>query len=91
MNTKYLLTAALLATGLLSGCTVQNKVLVANRFMGENKTSKFLLLDTGQVNQATKRKLYNVMVRLCDLDAQGAESNCKDTAVLENVIPGSVY
>jgi hypothetical protein len=30
-------------------------------------------------------------VRICDVDANGAESNCQTTLVLTNVQPGSIY
>lgn len=90
MRAKYIGTALLLASSLLFGCAVPNKVLVSNSFMAEDKTSKFLLLDTGQINPATKQKLFNVIVRICNIDAQGNETSCQDNPVLDNVIPGSV-
>lgn len=90
MSAKYIGTALLLASSLLFGCAVPNKVVVSNSFMSEDKTSKFLLLDTGQINPANKQKLYNVIVRICNIDAQGNETECKDNAVIDNVVPGSV-
>jgi hypothetical protein len=91
MKTRNLAIAGLLAAAALSGCAVPNKVLVSHNFNSSDKTSKILILDSGQVDPSTKRKLFNVLVRLCDLDAQGNEAACKDTQVAENVLPGSVY
>ncbi|MFO0577900.1 MAG: hypothetical protein U1A78_28155 [Polyangia bacterium] len=89
MKTGYL--AIFLAAAALSGCAVPNKVLVSHNFNAAEKTSKILIMDSGQVDPSTKRKLFNVLVRLCDLDTQGNEASCKDTRVAENVMPGSVY
>lgn len=89
MKTGHL--AIFLAAAALSGCAVSNKVLVSHSFNAAEKTSKILILDSGQTDPSTKRKLFNVLVRLCDLDAQGNEASCKDSRVAENVLPGSVY
>lgn len=89
MKTRYLLTLGFLAA--LSGCGVANKIMVANNFNSDDKTTKILILDSGQINPATKQKLFNVFVRTCGIDAQAAETACQDTKVAENVIPGSVY
>jgi hypothetical protein len=91
MNKRYLMMAGLLFATALSGCSVPSKILVANNFNADDKTSKILILDSGQVDPSTKRKLFNVFVRMCGIDAQGSESACKDTKVAENVVPGSVY
>lgn len=91
MNTRYRMIAGFLAAAALSGCSVPSKILVANNFNADDKMSKILILDSGQVDPSTKRKLFNVFVRMCGIDAQGNESECKDTKVAENVLPGSVY
>ena len=91
MNARCLFALGLLAAATLPACSVSSKILVANNFSGEDKTAKILILDSGQINPATKRHLYNVFVRMCDLNAQGGESSCKDTKLVDNVIPGSVY
>ena len=49
-----------------------------------------LLQDSGQPNKASGQRTYNVFVRMCDVDKE-AEAACKDTKVLDNVVPGSVY
>lgn len=91
MKKQYLMTVGFLIVTALSGCTAPSKILVANNFNSDDKTTKILILDSGQMNPATKQKLFNVFVRLCNIDAQASESACKDTKVAENVIPGSVY
>lgn len=91
MNKRTLMVMGLLAATALSGCSIPSKILVSNNFNADDKTSKILILDSGQVDPSTKRKLFNVFVRMCGIDAQGNESACQDTKVAENVLPGSVY
>lgn len=91
MNARYLFVAGLLAAATLPACTGFSKILVANSFSGDDKTSKTLVMDSGKVDPSTKKRLFNVFVRMCDINAQGGEAMCKDTQVLENVLPGSVY
>ena len=90
MNSSKLLMAGI-AGALLSGCAAPTKVLVANGGSGEDKTVKMLILDTGQINPTTKKKLFNVYSRVCDVDARNIEARCRDTLVIDNVVPGSVY
>ena len=47
-------------------------VLVSNGFNSDDKTTKILILDSGQINPANKQKLFNVFVRVCGIDAQAA-------------------
>jgi hypothetical protein len=93
MTTKILLSASAAALALcaLGGCAPPPKVLVASDFNGDDKTSKMLIQDSGQVDPSSKKKLFNVYVRMCGIDARAVESACKDTLVVENVVPGSVY
>jgi hypothetical protein len=91
MKARYLIVAGLLAAATLPACTMSSKILVANSFSGDDKTAKILILDSGQIDPSTKKHLFNVFVRMCDLNAQGAESSCKDTKLVDNVVPGSVY
>lgn len=91
INMRHLMTLGFLAVTALSGCTAPSKILVSNSFFSDDKTTKILILDSGQINPATKQKLFNVFVRTCGIDAQASETGCQDTKVAENVIPGSVY
>jgi hypothetical protein len=90
MKMQYLMAVGFLATA-LSGCVAPSKILVSNNFNSDDKTTKILILDSGQINPLNKQKLFNVFVRTCGIDAQANESACQDTKVAENVIPGSVY
>ncbi len=75
---------------LTAGCGAPPKVLVGHNFIGPQKSVKMLLQDSGQPNKASGQRTYNVFVRMCDVDKE-AEAACKDTKVLDNVVPGSVY
>lgn len=88
MNRLTLKIGGLLALASLGAC-VPPRILVTNSFMGENKVSKFYIQQSGKVAQ--KQALYNFALRVCDLAADGAEGNCKDTTVLEDVFPQSIY
>lgn len=82
--------AMLVLSGAAVGCAPPPKVLVGHTFAGQDKSVKVMLQDAGQTNKASNGKLFNVFVRMCDVTKE-AESSCKDTQVLENVVPGSVY
>lgn len=91
MNAKTKISAALLALLALPACAPPPKVLVASSFNGTDKTSKVIIQESGQIDTSTKKKLFNVFVRVCDLDAKNMETACKDTVVVQDVIPGTVY
>ena len=91
MNARFLFVAGILAVAMLPACVVPPKILVTHQYRGDDKTSKLLIMNTGQINPATKKPLFDVFVRMCDIDAQGNETTCKDTKVVDNVLPGSVY
>jgi hypothetical protein len=90
MITKCAVAAALAAL-VLPACAPPPKVLVASSFNGSDKTSKIILQESGQIDTSTKKKLFNVFVRICDIDAKNMETACKDTVVVQDVAPGSVY
>ena len=76
---------------LLVACGSPQKVLIHNNYIGATKTAKVMLLDSGKEDPATKKRLFNVFVRNCDIGETGAETQCKDTVILENVDPSSIY
>lgn len=76
---------------LLVGCGSPQKVLIHNNYVGPTKTAKVLILDSGKEDPSTKKRLFNLFVRNCDMSPDGSETNCKDTVILENVDPSSVY
>lgn len=69
------------------------KVLIANEYMGDNKTAKLLMLPTSKSvgSDKNKVKLYDYYIRICTLNQENKEENCKDTLILENVNPRSLY
>ncbi len=91
MNARFLFVVGVFAAALLPACSVPPKIMVSHQFRGEDKTSKLLIMETGQINPATKARLFDVFMRMCDLDAQGNETTCKDSKIIENIVPGTVY
>ena len=87
---KRLIALSLLVGGTtLTACGPPPKVLIADDFMGASKVSKFYIQQSGNV--VKKVVLYNLFLRVCDTAPDGAQSNCKDTVVLRDVNPRSVY
>jgi hypothetical protein len=72
------------------GCAPPPKILVGHGFAGPNKSTKVMIHDSGEVNPANKMKVFDVWMRVCDQQGS-AESACKDTKILENVVPVSIY
>jgi hypothetical protein len=90
MTLKKLLLSSLLVAGAAIGCaTVPPKILVQDDFMGTEKMSKLVLQDSGKV--AAGERLFNVILRVCNVAPNGAQSGCKDTTVVEAVVPASIY
>lgn len=80
----------LILSAALAGCGMPPKVLVGHNFVGPQKSVKMMLQDSGQKNKANDQRVFNVFVRMCDVNAE-TEASCKDTQILDNVAPGSVY
>lgn len=87
MKTTTLLLSALAALFALSGCAVP-RYLIGDSFTG-GRGDKIILVPA--VKAEKNQVLYDYVVRLCDVDAQGAETQCKDSVVLGNVVSNSVY
>ena len=79
-----------LLLGLLgvAGCTPP-PVLIAQGFSGD-RVIRYTIQNVGQGNDDSG-KLYDMSVKLCNQADDASDQNCKDTVVLENVYPGSVY
>ncbi|HZF52431.1 MAG TPA: hypothetical protein VE093_27440 [Polyangiaceae bacterium] len=71
-------------------CGPPPKVLTQQTFIGPDKVYQERIQNTGQTDPSTKRSLFNFSVNVCDVAETGA-SNCKETMVLENVDPESIY
>lgn len=85
-KTKICLLAGFVAT-LASGCATPKHVLIGQTFIGEDRSVKMMM--TAPQGDGDDRIVHQLM-RICTLK-DGAETDCKDTVVLENVRPGSLY
>lgn len=82
---KIVLLGLLAATA--SGCAAPNKTLVGQTFIGEDRSIKILMThDKGDASDP----IIDQYIRVCTL-RDGKEVDCKDTLILENVRPGSLY
>lgn len=82
---KTTVTLALLGCVLMTsvGCGPPPKVMVDHGFLGQTRTVKLLM-------QRNASGTFDQSIRVCTL-AEGKETACQDTVVLENVTPGSLY
>lgn len=87
MNTLMKLVAASAVFAAVSGCA-PTRILIQDSITA-GRSDKTLLVPAATVED--NKQLFDYVVRLCDVDAQGTESNCKDSAVLQNVVSNSVY
>jgi hypothetical protein len=74
--------AALALTAFLCSCAIP-KIMASYAYVGDTKTTKTLM------EPATKG-LFNSYMRVCNLEANATETNCKDSLILENVTPRSL-
>jgi hypothetical protein len=78
-------------------CGPPPKVLTQQTFLaapekvytGPAKVYQERIQMSGQ-DPASKKPLFNLMVNICDVADNGTVSNCKETKVLENVLPESL-
>jgi hypothetical protein len=92
MNLKNVIGLSLAAAaGLLAvGCaSAPPKILVGHYYLGVEKSSKIVILDSGVAEKG--KKLFHVYVRNCNINPDATETGCKDTLILENVDPASIY
>lgn len=81
---RYLALMSFLATaGSTLGACAAPKVLVDQEFLGNNRTAKIIIQNTGSA--------FDTFVRVCTLIETGEERDCVDTLVLTNVTPGAFY
>lgn len=78
------------AFALSMGCATPK--YLTNDFTMGDRSVKYLLTPaaTVDVGGGKKEQLYDFIVRICDLDPQDREAQCKDTTVVENVYPQSI-
>ncbi len=87
MKTSKLLLLGCLVASSLAGCAPPRKTLIGQTFIGEDRSFKILMsAPRGEADDP----MIDQFIRVCTLrDAK--EVDCKDTLVLENVRPGSLY
>jgi hypothetical protein len=83
---------ALVALIALAGvaCGPPPKILTEQTFIGPEKLYQERIQSTGLQDPTSKKQLFNYSVNICDVSDTGA-SNCKETQVLQNVLPESLY
>ncbi len=92
MKRSYLAVSIMALASVLGGCaTVPPKILISQAFQGDDKNLRTLMQDSGKKNEATKSRLFNVWVSVCDVSEASAEAACKESKVLDDVVPGSLY
>ena len=80
-----LVAAGLMLVAFMCSCTLP-KVMTSYGYVGENKTTK-TLMERSKGND----KLFDAYMRVCSLDTGNQETDCKDTIILENVNPKTLY
>ncbi|MBK9259695.1 MAG: hypothetical protein IPM54_07620 [Polyangiaceae bacterium] len=70
-------------------CGPPPKVLTQQTFIGPDNVYQERIQLSGQ-DPATKKPLFNFMVNICDVAENGTTSNCKETRVLDDVLPESL-
>lgn len=76
---------------LIEGCGPPPRILTSQDFLGEAKVFDEIMQASGQQDPSSKQQLFNFSVRVCTVEANATGSNCKDTPVLDNVDPRSIY
>lgn len=73
----------------LCGCATP-RYLVSDFTMGE-RSVKYILTPISARAGKNEVQLYDFIVQICDLDTKDEPSACKDTTVVSNVVPQSIY
>ncbi len=84
---------ALLSLLALAGvaCGPPPKILTQQTFIGPDKVYQERIQSTGKEDPSTKRMLFNFSANICDAAENGTAQNCKETTILENVYPESIF
>jgi hypothetical protein len=70
--------------GAAMACAPPPKVLTVHQYLDFDKMGVKTLRMVRQLN--ADGSYYDDVVRLCDVDAQGNETNCKDSLILETKV-----
>ncbi|MBK6696827.1 MAG: hypothetical protein IPG50_32245 [Myxococcales bacterium] len=81
----------LAALPLAAGCAPP-KVLVGHAYASSDKSIQTFIQKSGAAvgSGDSKTNLFNVHVRVCNQDANNSTTACKDSVILENVVPNSI-
>ncbi len=71
---------------LFLGACAPPKVLVGHSFLDADKSVRVIMQQSDE-----DKKLFNIFMRVCSVEGTNTDANCKETKVLGNVNPGSVY
>jgi hypothetical protein len=77
---------AVLALGATAAGCAPPKILAEHTFVGDDKSVKYLIQ-----RSADNAKLFDLWLRVCDTSGGSTEVKCKDSKVLSNVVPWSLY
>ncbi len=92
MKSTCLAVTVVALASVLAGCgAAPPKILISQAFQGDDKNLRTLMQFSGKKNEATKAALFNVWVSVCDVTEANAEAACKESKVLDDVVPGSLY
>ncbi len=83
---KRLILGILVAAFAITAACIPPKVLVQDQFIGKDRVQKVIMQ-----RRTDNNNLFDVYIRVCDINDDNSQSNCQDTLVLESVVPGSVY
>ncbi|MBI4702162.1 MAG: hypothetical protein HY744_13610 [Deltaproteobacteria bacterium] len=90
MSTRIALVGAVLVGAAFgAGCAETPNILVDQTFVG-GRVVRMTIMPTGEGTEETGR-LFNMYVRACEQKPDGTAAACKDTLVIENLVPASVY
>jgi hypothetical protein len=74
---------ALGSTAAIDGVSAQLGVLIDQQFFGEKRVARVFMQRNGEV--------FDQHLRICSIGQSGQESDCKDSLILDKVVPGSLY
>lgn len=87
MKRTWLWAAALMLLALCGGCAPP-QIVVAQGFAGQHVV-RYTIQNSGQTQN--DEALFNLGARICTQGEDGSDQNCKDSLLLENVKPRSIY
>jgi hypothetical protein len=91
MKSLSIIGLSAIALGMFAGCSPPPRILTSQDFLGDTKVFDEIMQLSGTADPTTKQHLFNFSVRICTVEANATGSNCKDTPVLDNVNPRSIY